>query len=98
MAAASDGAEGGVDAYVEASALVAKTVLEDAHHADAARVLDEAAHSGWRLITTYAVVLEVIDAVRKKVIASHRRQSGGEEERAGAEASAAEAWPARPGA
>ena len=88
MAAASDGAEGGVDAHVEASVLVAKTALEDAHHADAARVLDEAARSGWRLITTYAVVLEVIDAVRKKVIASHRRQSGGEEERAGVEASA----------
>ena len=38
MAAASDGAEGGVDAYVGASVLVAKTVLEDVHHADAARV------------------------------------------------------------
>ena len=34
----------------------------------------------------------MIDAVRKKVIASHRRQSGGgEEERAGAEASAEDA-------
>ena len=76
MAAASDGAEDGIDAYVEASVLVAKTVIEDAHHADAARVLDEAARSGWRLITTYAVILEVIDAVRRKVIASHRRQSG----------------------
>ena len=91
MAAASDGAEGGVDAYVEASVLVAKTVIEDVHHADAARVLDEAARGGWRLITTYAVILEVIDAVRRKVIASHRRQSGGEEERAGVEASAEDA-------
>ena len=91
MAAASDGAEGGVDAYVEASVLVAKTVIEDVHHADAARVLDEVARSGWRLVTTYAVILEVIDAVRRKVIASHRRQSGGEAEQAGVEASGEDA-------
>ena len=78
----------GIDAFVETSEFVAASVLEDIHHADAVRVLDAAVRSGCRLITTYAVILELIGAVRKKVITSHKRQSGSEEERAGVEASA----------
>ncbi len=94
MTTPSDGIEVDVDALVaidvcvETSAFVAASVLEDIHHADAVRVLDAAVRSGCRRITTYAVILELIGAVRKKVITSHRRQSGSEEERAGVEASA----------
>ncbi len=78
----------GIDAFVETSAFVAASVLEDIHHADAVRVLDAAVRSGCRLITTYAVILELIWAVRKKVTMSHKRQSGSEEERASVEADA----------
>ncbi len=77
-----------IDVFGETSAFVAVSVLEDIHHADAVRVLDAAVRSGCRLITTHAVILELIGAVRKKVITSHKRQSGSEEERAGVEASA----------
>ena len=97
MKTLSDGTEGDIDAFVgivafvETSAFVAASVLEDIHHADAVRVLDAAVRSGCRLITTYAVILELIWAVRKKVTMSHKRQSGSEEERASVEADADEA-------
>ena len=77
-----------IDVFVETSVFVAVSVLDDIHHADAVRVLDAAVRNGCRLITTYAVILELMGAVRKKVITSHKRQSGSEEERAGVEASA----------
>ena len=97
MTTPSDGIEVDIDAFVgivafvETSAFVAASVLEDVHHADVVRVLDAAVRNGHHLITSYPVILETIWAVRKEVITSHKRQSGSEEERASVEADADEA-------
>lgn len=88
MTAPSDVAEGGIIGYVDTSSYMAATITWDMHHDDAIRVFDAAVRSGCVLIISYAVILEAIGAVRKKVTTSRKRRSGSEEERAGVDASA----------
>ena len=88
MAAASDDTEDEIIVYVDTSSFMAITIAEDVHHDDVIRVINAVVRNGWRLIISYMVIFEAINAVRKRITTSYKRQSGGEEERAGVEATA----------
>ena len=68
--------------YLDSSMLVAPSRGSiDPHHVGATGACAAAWRSGYRVVTSMLAILEAVGAIRRRVTASHKRESGSEGER-----------------